>query len=660
MAAQLPAEFLTLQRVVAGRYSLERELGRGGMGIVFLARDVALDRPVAIKLLPPALAVMPELRERFLREARTAAKLAHPNIVPIHSVEEHGDIVFFVMAFVDGESLGQRLRRAGPLAPSTVIRAVQEVAWALAYAHGRGVIHRDIKPDNILLEKGSGRVLVTDFGIARVADATGATARGEILGTAHYMAPEQASGEPADGRSDLYSLGVTAFYALTGTLPFDGLTLPAVLAQAVTKPAPKVVTRRDGLPPGLAESVDRCLAKMPADRFATGEELADAVGAAQERAREAPPQIRHLIRVARELDVWLAISIVVLYYANTLVEVLWPAESGTLVVFGTFVGVQILAAPVTLFAAMRRVLKAGLGPDDVRGALEQAIRTRVEEDELVHGKSAVVPPTSRRRVWRAAGIGLALGGVGMLVAGQLAGLADASWLEVSALFLSSGGVILIGTLAMRLLSRKEVGALSGDDAFWRADLFGRSAPRRRALGVGLRLLDGWLGRWLFRVAGLGLDVTAQNLPPATERTEILVGGAAGALFRGLPPDVRGRFPEVPNAIQRLEEDARLLRERERALSLALSQAAPDPESPGSSERREVVVAELTAARAAAGQRLAAAVAALENIRLDLLRLQAGVGSADDLTRDLEEAREVNEAVSAELAGRAAVEGLLRR
>ena len=660
MAAQPPAEFLTLQRVVAGRYSLERELGRGGMGIVFLARDVALDRPVAIKLLPPALAVMPDLHERFLREARTAAKLAHPNIVPIHAVEEHGDIVFFVMAFVDGESLGQRVRRAGPLAPSTVIRAVQEVAWALAYAHGRGVIHRDIKPDNILLEKGSGRVLVTDFGIARVADATGATARGEILGTAHYMAPEQASGEPADGRSDLYSLGVTAFFALTGTLPFDGPTLPAVLAQAVTKPAPGVATRRDGLPPGLAESVDRCLAKMPADRFATGEELAEAVGAAQERPREAPPQIRHLIRVARELDVWLAFSIVVLYYANTLVEVLWPAESGTLIVFGTFVGVQILAAPVTLFAAMRRVLKAGLGPDDVRGALEQAIRTRVEEDELVHGKSAVVPPASRRRVWRAAGIGLGLGGVGVLVAGQLAGLADASWLVgLGAVPLASGGVILIGTLVMRLLARKEAGALSGDDAFWHADLFGGSVPRRRALGVGLRLVDGRLGRWLFRVAGLGLDVTAQNLPPATERTEILVGGAAAALFRGLPPDVRGRFPEVPNAIQRLEEDARLLRERERALSLALSQAAPDPESRGSPERREAVVAELTAARAAAGQRLAAAVAALENLRLDLLRLQAGVGSADDLTRDLEEAREISDVVSAELAARAEVHGLLR-
>lgn len=168
-------EFLSLQAVVAGRYSLERELGRGGMGIVFLARDVALDRPVAIKLLPPKLAAIPELRERFLREARTAANLSHPNIVPIHAVEERDDIVYFVMGYIDGETLGQRVRRNGPMARSMAARLVQEVAWALGYAHGRGVVHRDIKPDNVLIDKGSGRALVTDFGIARISDSPGMT-----------------------------------------------------------------------------------------------------------------------------------------------------------------------------------------------------------------------------------------------------------------------------------------------------------------------------------------------------------------------------------------------------------------------------------------------------------------------------------------------------
>ena len=150
-------EFITLQRALAGRYSLERELGRGGMGVVFLARDVALDRPVAIKLLPPAMAERPGLRERFLREAKTAAKLSQPNIVPIHAVEEAAGLVYFVMSFVDGETLGERLRAKGPLTPHETARMLQEVAWALGYAHGRGVVHRDVKPDNIMLERGTAR-----------------------------------------------------------------------------------------------------------------------------------------------------------------------------------------------------------------------------------------------------------------------------------------------------------------------------------------------------------------------------------------------------------------------------------------------------------------------------------------------------------------------
>src|SRR2546429_1363034 len=148
MTAPITPEFLALQELLAGRYSIERELGRGGMGIVLLARDVALDRPVAIKLLPPYLASRPDERERFLQEARTAAGLAHPNIVPIHLVESRGDLVFFVMGFVDGETLRDRVERAGPLSPRLAMKLLQEVAWALGAAHQRGVIHRDVKPED--------------------------------------------------------------------------------------------------------------------------------------------------------------------------------------------------------------------------------------------------------------------------------------------------------------------------------------------------------------------------------------------------------------------------------------------------------------------------------------------------------------------------------
>src|SRR6266446_2185218 len=166
MTTPINPEFLALQELLAGRYSIERELGRGGMGIVLLARDVALERPVAIKLLPPHLATRPDERERFLEEARTAAGLAHPNIVPIHLVEARGELVLFVMGFVDGETLRDRVERAGPLSPRLALKLLQEVAWALGYAHQRGVIHRDVKPDNILIERATDRALVTDFGIA--------------------------------------------------------------------------------------------------------------------------------------------------------------------------------------------------------------------------------------------------------------------------------------------------------------------------------------------------------------------------------------------------------------------------------------------------------------------------------------------------------------
>src|SRR4051812_23290396 len=221
-------EFLELQAALAGEYSLQRELGRGGMGIVYLARDVQLDRDVAIKVLPAHLARTAESRERFVREARTAAGLSHPHIVPIHRVGEAGGFVFFVMSYVEGETLGDRLRARGPLPPADAMRVLREVAWALAYAHGRGIVHRDVKPDNILLEANTGRALVTDFGIAHVETHSGMiTDPGIVMGTANFMSPEQAMDEPIDGRSDLYALGVVGYLAVSGRLPFEAANLPA-------------------------------------------------------------------------------------------------------------------------------------------------------------------------------------------------------------------------------------------------------------------------------------------------------------------------------------------------------------------------------------------------------------------------------------------------
>ncbi|NJD20938.1 MAG: serine/threonine protein kinase, partial [Gemmatimonadetes bacterium] len=232
----LPSEdFLAFQAALAGRYSIERELGRGGMGIVFLAREVALDRMVALKLLPAELAARPGLKERFLREARTAARRSHPNIVPIHAVDEVAGFVFFAMAYVEGGTLADRIHVRGPLSVNDAVRVVREVAWALGPAHVHGVVHRDVKPENILLEEGTGRAMVTDFGIAARAGGEDGGDRREVVGTAEFMSPEQAKAGEVDARSDIYALGCVAYYALSGRVPFSGPTPAAILGQHLTQ-----------------------------------------------------------------------------------------------------------------------------------------------------------------------------------------------------------------------------------------------------------------------------------------------------------------------------------------------------------------------------------------------------------------------------------------
>ncbi len=264
-------------------YTLEGEIGRGGMGVVYRARDEALQRRVAIKVLPPELAFQADIRERFKREAQTAGKLLHPHIVPIYSVGEAGGIVFFVMAYVDGESVAARVKRKGPLPADEARRIMKEVADAMSAAHSVGIVHRDIKPDNILLDGTRGRVMVTDFGIAKaLSSSSGATltSAGTAIGTPSFMSPEQAAGEKEiDGRSDLYSLGIVTYQMLTGELPFHAPTVAGILMKQITEPAPDVRTRRDDVPEDLALAVARCLEKDPANRWPTADALRRALEA---------------------------------------------------------------------------------------------------------------------------------------------------------------------------------------------------------------------------------------------------------------------------------------------------------------------------------------------------------------------------------------------
>ncbi len=282
MTAQLPNETpeSLIPEAVRADFDIVRPLGQGGMGSVWLAHDRLLDRLVAIKVLLTS-AASDATRERFLREARTAAKLSHPNIVPVHRADESNGQVWFSMGFVDGESLGDRIRERGALPFTDVVRIMREAAWALAYAHARGVIHRDVKPDNIMLDRESGRTLVTDFGIARDlrADDARLTADGSVLGTVDYMSPEQAADDPLDARSDVYALGVVGFHALSNRLPFEGLP-NAVLIAHVTKPAPTLRSVAPQVPAPIAAVIDRCLLKTAADRWENAEALADALGTA--------------------------------------------------------------------------------------------------------------------------------------------------------------------------------------------------------------------------------------------------------------------------------------------------------------------------------------------------------------------------------------------
>jgi serine/threonine protein kinase len=258
-------------QVLSANYELESEVGRGGMGIVYCARDRRLKREIAIKVLPPELSFRADIRQRFLREAETAAQLNHPNIVPIYTVEERDNLVYFVMSYIKGDNLGQRLQQHGPIPPVEVRRILREVGDALAYAHHRNVIHRDIKPDNIIIDEETGRAMVTDFGIARALTDSGdsrLTATGMAIGTPAYMSPEQSAGDRAiDGRSDLYSLGVVGYQMLCGQPPFVASNTPSMLVKHLSERPVPVDERWPDLPQDLARAVMICLEKDPNDRF---------------------------------------------------------------------------------------------------------------------------------------------------------------------------------------------------------------------------------------------------------------------------------------------------------------------------------------------------------------------------------------------------------
>ncbi len=377
------------------RYRVERELGRGGMGAVYLASDIRLGRLVALKVLPPELSGDAALRERFLRETRTAASFSHPNIVPVHAVEDDGQSLAFVMGFVEGESLAARVARAGPLDVRSVVRLLQDVAYALAYAHGRGVVHRDIKPDNIMIERATGRALVMDFGIARAmtprTDTPGLTRIGEVVGTPEYMSPEQASGDHVDGRSDLYSLGLVALFAVTGRPPITGDSTQQIIVKQLTEVLPPSASLRPDLPAPLAAAIDRCVAKEPAQRFPSAEALVEEIDSAKLTGPEIPLPIRLFAQEAATLGLILTFFVIISWL---IVSTLSARTDGV----DAYLPVILLSGVV-----LTRILqaRAEAGRLSAAGFTQQNVfdgfRAVLEEREVLRAAVATDPTVRKRR-----------------------------------------------------------------------------------------------------------------------------------------------------------------------------------------------------------------------------------------------------------------------
>ncbi len=615
---QPSGEFLELQAALAGEYSIQRELGRGGMGIVYLARDVQLDRDVAIKVLPSDLARTAESRERFVREARTAAGLSHPHIVPIHRVGEAGGFVFFVMSYVEGETLGERLRTRGPLPPADATRVLREVAWALAYAHGRGIVHRDVKPDNILLEARTGRALVTDFGIAHAGKDPGPTTEpGKITGTAHFMSPEQAANGPVDGRSDIYSLGVVGYLAVSGRLPFETSNLPALLVRQATEAPPSVMLAAPGLPPAFAAAIDRCLARDPAERFADGEALAEALVPAAEPRPPLPTTLRAWLGSHNPATPVYVAASGFLGFATlaNLIQGFVVHDFGTSKRLSDIVMLAILttlpALPVLGFQLnqARRLFRAGHTLADLRTALDVAERER-SEGEALSGES---DERSAARWLRAGTYTAAATSVVMLSLALIGVLHERVYGPLPFI------VPIFSTIALGAVSN----ALE-------VSLIPEVFRKRIKPGLRQRLWRSKLGAWFARQLGAP-ERSALAGGSAFRATEAALGVAASELFAALPKAYREQLADLPATVEALEARAAEARAEAEVLAGLAPSGTVDAEV-------------LRARREKAASHLAESVAALEGIRLDLLRLHAGASDLAPLNTLMDAARHLGEDV----------------
>ncbi len=597
-----------LARAFAGAFTIESEIGRGGMAIVFRAHDEKLKRTVAVKVLPPELAYRRDIRARFIREAETAARLSHPNIVPIHAVGEADDLVYFVMGYVDGESLALRIKRRGKLSLEETRRIMRETSDALAAAHQQGVIHRDVKPDNILLEGTRGRVMVTDFGIAKALSAEGGTLTdtGIAIGTPAFMSPEQAAGERViDGRSDLYSLGVVAYQMLTGELPFQAPTVPGLLMKQISAMATPVDRLRPETPRDLALTVMRCLEKDPADRWPS----ADALRRALEAGTYSGPSPRLGSRL--------------------------PASAGPAPDYpGTRLAEEMRRK--ALERADRLTARAAKRAERQQGKLDRKAR---EDEEVVRRAEAAGEPVMVARLRHRAATYASINGMLLLLNIVTNGL-HTPWFLFPA--------VIMGFGLARDYARLWTAGYSWRDVIHRPPAPDALEAKQSRDPAALPTLD-----------EVGPHAAAVD-QARSDRAAIL------AMLERLPKSERKLLPDIAPTVNQLFERATDLArtlhalerdidttalERLEARIVALEQETASVDRDrrmGLLVRQRQTMTDLLARRTALASQLESCLLAMQNVRFDLLRLRsAGVAEAlGDLTQATQQARALSRDVDA--------------
>lgn len=626
-------DFIALQERLLGRYSLERELGRGGSAVVYLARDLRLDRPVAIKVLHAHLTDDAEARERFRREAQLAARLAHPHIVPIYAVEATPACAWFVMAFIDGGTLGHRLREHGPLSPQAAERVLREVAWALGYAHTQGVLHRDLTLENILIDSRTGRALLTDFGLAREQEFAEA---GRIVGTPGYLAPEIIRGEPPDARADLYALGVIGYTALQGQPPFEGVVVGELLARHLIQPVPRlddgVASRR------LTGAIRACLAKEPdqrppdipallarLDRAAPPVTMAPALGGWFTRfERIAPLYAIAVPSAALCLMIALLGPDIAYYNVRSLDDlVVW-----TLRLVPAFLLLHLGHEAL----ALRRLRRDGFGLADVRMMWPHwDARTG----------AARGPAPLLQRV--TATLALVLASMQILVVALsrfLPNRAPAWWPDA----LTNGIGVLFTIVTMHQLIYAGTMVALGLAIAWPGFGTTRDGPLRR---LTRRWWESGLADRFLAVATIGVPPTPRPGYEPHRPTALLLELAIEDLWSALAPADRRRLGDLPRLARALEAGARECRTLADAVSVTLAHgdAEDAPALRHMAERAE--------------QDYRDAITMLQRLRLRLLRCFADEAGAHDLLEQIAAARGLDERLLQQIGGYAGVHRALR-